>query len=99
MKRYRKTARRGALSPDERLRRLIVARLHDDPAFWTAAARTQVKVVVDDGHVTLMGTVPSEAERRRADILARVLGAVSVDNQLEVQDADPCGTDRSGARG
>jgi osmotically-inducible protein OsmY len=41
-------------------------------------------VEVDEGHVTLTGVVRTPLDRRRADILARALGAVSVDNRLQV---------------
>ena len=41
-------------------------------------------VEVEDGHVMLSGVVRSALDRRRADILARALGAVSVDNRLGI---------------
>ena len=41
---------------------------------------------VNDGHVTLKGVVRSPVERRRADILARALGAAGVENLLRVTD-------------
>jgi osmotically-inducible protein OsmY len=41
---------------------------------------------VNDQHVTLKGVVRSAVERRRADILARALGAAGVDNQLRIAD-------------
>ena len=45
-----------------------------------------INVEVNDGHVTLKGVVQSAVERRRADILARALGAAGVDNLLRVTD-------------
>ena len=42
-------------------------------------------VEVDGGYATLSGIVKSQAERRRADILARALGAVGVDNRLRLE--------------
>ena len=46
-----------------------------------------IVVEVDDGYVTLTGVVRTASEKRRADIIARALGAVGVDNRLQL-DAD-----------
>lgn len=78
---------------DEELQQRIVERIDSDSAFWTSQnrrrAKTAIAVDVDDGHVTLSGVVRSASERRRADILARALGARSVDNRLQIEsDAD-----------
>ena len=71
---------------DEELQQLITDRIEEDPVFWTGSGRrrTYVTVEVEDGHVMLSGVVRSPMDRRRADILARALGAVSVDNRLGV---------------
>ena len=71
---------------DEDLQQLITERIEEDPVFWTGSGRrrTYVTVEVEDGHVMLTGVVRSSMDRRRADILARALGAVSVDNRLTV---------------
>ena len=71
---------------DEELQQLITDRIEEDPVFWTGAGRrrTYVTVEVEDGHVMLSGVVRSALDRRRADILARALGAVSVDNRLGI---------------
>jgi osmotically-inducible protein OsmY len=73
---------------DEELQQLIMERIEEDPVFWTGAGRrrTYVTVEVEDGHVMLSGLVRSPLDRRRADILARALGAVTVDNRLGVAD-------------
>jgi hypothetical protein len=73
---------------DEELQQLITERIEEDPVFWTGAGRrrTYVTVEVEDGHVMLTGLVRSPLDRRRADILARALGAASVDNRLGVAD-------------
>ncbi len=71
---------------DEDLQQLITERIEEDPVFWTGSGRrrTYVTVEVEDGHVMLSGVVRSPLDRRRADILARALGAASVDNRLGV---------------
>ena len=72
---------------DEALRRLITDRVDNDPAFWMGRGkrRTMIVVEVDEGYVTLTGIVRSQLERRRADILARALGALGVDNRLRLE--------------
>ena len=73
---------------DEALQRLITDRIDNDPAFWIGRGkrRTMIVVEVDEGYVTLSGIVRSAVERRRADILARALGAQGVDNRLQLED-------------
>jgi osmotically-inducible protein OsmY len=87
--RARVTARnRPEPMEDEELQQLITERIEEDPVFWTGSGRrrTYVTVEVEDGHVMLSGMVRSPLDRRRADILARALGAASVDNRLGVAD-------------
>ena len=81
---------------DEDLQQLITDRIEEDPVFWTGSGRrrTYVTVEVEDGHVMLSGVVRSALDRRRADILARALGAVSVDNRLGI--AEDCGQQGKG---
>ncbi|MGH9370000.1 MAG: BON domain-containing protein [Vicinamibacterales bacterium] len=81
---------------DEELQQLITERIEEDPVFWTGSGRrrTYVTVEVEDGHVMLSGMVRSPLDRRRADILARALGAASVDNRLGVAD-DTAGKEKS----
>ena len=71
---------------DEELQQLITERIEEDPVFWTGSGRrrTYVTVEVEDGHVILSGVVRSAMDRRRADILARALGATTVDNRLGI---------------
>ena len=73
---------------DDELQQLIAERIDEDPAFWTGSGRRRTNLTgeVDDGHVILSGVVRSAMERRRADILARALGAAGVDNRLRVLD-------------
>jgi osmotically-inducible protein OsmY len=83
-------AKQGLLEDDE-LQLVITEQIEEDPSFWTGSGknRTVINVEVNDGHVTLKGMVRSAVERRRADILARALGAAGVDNQLKVADDNP----------
>ena len=73
---------------DERLQRLITDRIDSDSAFWMGAESrsTMIVVEVDEGYGTLSGSVRSAVERRRADIIARALGAVGVDNRLRLDE-------------
>ncbi len=72
---------------DEDLQRIITDRIDNDAAFWIGRGkrRTMIVVEVDEGYVTLSGIVRSAVERRRADILARALGALGVDNRLRLE--------------
>ncbi len=71
---------------DDKLEELIVERLDDDPAFHQGSGRrARVEVEVDGGEVTLTGVVRTALDRRKADIVARALGAAAVDNRLRVE--------------
>jgi osmotically-inducible protein OsmY len=85
-------AKTGMLHDDE-LQHLILERIEEDGSFAVAAGRgrTIINVQVSDGEVTLTGVVRSAADRRRADLLARAMGAASVDNQLRLADDMPAG--------
>jgi osmotically-inducible protein OsmY len=75
-----------AVIDDDRLQHLILDRIDGDPAFWVGRARKpMIAVEVEDGYATLSGFVRSAADRRRADILARALGALGVDNRIQVE--------------
>ena len=80
-------AKSGMLD-DEDLQQLISDRLDEDASFWTGTGknRTEIIVEVNDGHATLRGVVRTTQDRRRADLLARALGASGVDNRLSVSD-------------
>ena len=80
-------AKSGLLDDDE-LQFVITEQIEEDPSFWTGSGKTRtvINVEVNDGHVTLKGVVRSAVERRRADILARALGAAGVENVLRVLD-------------
>jgi osmotically-inducible protein OsmY len=80
-------AKEGLLE-DEDLQQLVLERLDEDPAFWTGTGKNRLEITVEvsDGHVVLKGTVRTSLDRRRADLLARALGASTVDNRLLVSD-------------
>lgn len=83
-------AKSGMLDDDD-LQQLILERFDEDPAFWTGTGKTSVGITVevDDGQVRLSGVVRSALDRRRADLLARALGAAGVENRLRVGDEVP----------
>jgi osmotically-inducible protein OsmY len=80
----RPTRHKDEILEDDELQQLILTRIDEDPAFWTGKRRTSIAVEVSDGYVTLTGVVRSPLERRRADLLARALGAAGVDNRLRL---------------
>ncbi len=68
---------------DEELEQLIGERIDDDPVFHLSnGRRARVTVEVDDGEATLRGVVRTASDKRRADIMARALGASTVHNEL-----------------
>ena len=73
---------------DEDLERAIADEIENDPTFWMGRGkrRTMIVVEVDGGLVTLSGIVRTPREKRLADIIARALGAVGVDNRLRLGD-------------
>ncbi len=76
------------LLDDDELQDLIAERLDADPVFYLSSGRrARFNVDVDDGAATLRGVVRNASDRRRADILARALGASTVDNQLKIEEA------------
>lgn len=80
---------------DDDLQELITDRLDADPVFhFGRDRRTRVEVEVDDGEVTLHGVVRTALDRRKADILARALGATTVDNQLRIEPEEPAAASR-----
>jgi len=72
---------------DEELEQLISDRIDDDPIFHLSnGRRARITVEVDDGEATLRGVVRNASDKRRADIMARALGASTVDNQLATEE-------------
>jgi osmotically-inducible protein OsmY len=64
---------------DSTLDQKIEKRIHD-----SSLKKYDVKASVDNGVVTLTGTVPTEADRRKAAQLATVPGVARVDNKIVV---------------
>jgi len=64
---------------DSTLDKRIEKRIND-----SSLRKYNIKVSVDNGVATLVGTVPTEADRRRAAQLATMPGVARVDNQLGV---------------
>jgi osmotically-inducible protein OsmY len=70
---------RGYRRSDERIREDVNYRLTDDPDLDAS----DIEVSVNDGVVTLRGSVDSRWDKRRAeDIAESVSGVVDVDNKL-----------------
>jgi hyperosmotically inducible periplasmic protein len=72
--------------PDATLRPRIEKRIND-----SSLKKYDIKVSVNDGVATLVGTVPTEGDRRKAADLAMITGVSRVDNQLIV-DMNTAGT-------
>lgn len=68
---------------DSALSQTVQRLLKEAPAFSTTIR--DVKVSVQDGKVTLTGTVNSEDQKNKiSDFIQKINGVVSVDNQLQV---------------
>jgi len=80
---------------DERLRLQIARSIYGSDLLGSYAswANPPVRIIVENGHVTLTGSVVSNVERQLAGIRARQTLAFSVDNQIEL-DSDRQGVDR-----
>lgn len=78
---------------DDELRFRIARAIYGNSAFWhyAAMANPPIHIVVNRGHVTLVGTVNSNVERQLARSLATGFGEFDVKNELktdaEVRDA------------
>jgi osmotically-inducible protein OsmY len=71
---------------DDTLRQVIKEVIYTDAVFSMGRGRKGVITIeVHDGLVTLSGVVRSAIEKRRADIIARGLGALGVENHLQVE--------------
>ena len=76
----------GESKDDDDLQQRITDHVESDPDFWVGRGRRMMIVVeVEAGYVTMTGFVKSRVERRKAEIVARALGAVGVDNRLRVE--------------
>jgi osmotically-inducible protein OsmY len=77
--------RERATLDDDELQQAILDRLQDDPAYHNGR-RLRVTVEVDDGEVTVRGSVRTALERRKVDIVARALGASTVINEIVAEE-------------
>lgn len=66
---------------DDQLEQLIAESIGNHPRFLGAL----IVIEVDQGYATLTGIVRSNAARQTADFLARVHGAVGVNNRLRLE--------------
>ncbi len=74
---------------DDELQETIADRIDDDTTFHlNNGRRARIAVEVADGAASLRGSVGTALDRRRADLLARALGATTVNNRLRVEDMD-----------
>jgi hyperosmotically inducible periplasmic protein len=78
------------LSPaagDDDLRHRVAKAIYGNPSFWSYAAMSSppIHIIVEDGHVTLKGTVGSQVERNMARSLATGLGERSLSNELRAE--------------
>ena len=73
---------------DDELRRRIARAIYGDPAFWRYAAMAQppIRIIVENGRVTLSGLVHSHLDRLRARSLASGFGELSVTSELRTDD-------------
>ncbi len=69
---------------DDELRRRVARAIYGNSAFWQYAARANppIHIIVENGHVTLVGVVNSNVDRMLARSLATGFGEFSVTNQL-----------------
>lgn len=71
-------------SYDEELRLKVARAIYGNSAFWQYGARVNppIHIIVENGHVTLVGVVGSHVDRMLARSLATGLGELSVTNAL-----------------
>jgi osmotically-inducible protein OsmY len=77
---------------DDELQQRIADHIETDQSFWSGGVKRMARPVIEvdavGGIVTLTGVVRTRSDRRRADLIARALGARSVDNRLHIQGED-----------
>ncbi len=73
---------------DDELQQAILEDLESDPAYHHGR-RLRVSVEVNDGEVTVRGSVRTPLERRKVDIVARAVGAMKVNNEVVVAEDRP----------
>ncbi len=92
MSTHRGKGPKGYRRPDTRIRDEVCERLTDDPVLDAS----DIECSVEDGEVTLTGTVHSlPAKRRAEDLSSEIRGVREVQNKLRVQRADALGNSTS----
>jgi osmotically-inducible protein OsmY len=71
---------------DDRLRVRIATAIYSDPAFENySRVDPPIRVIVNNGHVTLVGVVRAELERFKAESLTRMIpGVLAFENKVQV---------------
>lgn len=74
-----------ASAADDALRKKVSRAIYGSAAFWRYASwqNPPIHILVEGGHVTLIGLVPSDADRTAAQSLATGLGERSLTNALK----------------
>jgi BON domain len=75
-------------SADDRIRHAAFRAIYGSPQLtkYSWEAVQSIHIIVDNGHITLEGTVDSQADKEVAEIRAKTVpGAFSVTNNLEVK--------------
>ncbi|GLC62047.1 hypothetical protein PLESTB_001833800 [Pleodorina starrii] len=89
MDKHRGTGPKGYIRSDERIKEDVSERLMDDGQLDAS----DIEVMVQDGEVTLTGTVPERFAKRHAeDVAERASGVKHVQNNLRVASAGQTGT-------
>ena len=71
---------------DDRIRTVIANQIYRDSNFINySRVNPPIHVIVEHGHVTLIGIVTSQIERQKAEGIARMIpGVFSVNNQVRL---------------
>ena len=77
----------GVSGFDDQLRRQLVRRIYGDERFvqYASWAHPPIRIIVDDGRVTLTGYVNSPVEQQVLGHIARATLAFAVDNQVKLE--------------
>jgi osmotically-inducible protein OsmY len=77
----------GLSSFDDRLRRELVQRIYGDERFvqYASWAQPPIRIIVDNGRITLTGVVGSALEQQLVGHIARATLAFAVDNQVKLE--------------
>ena len=71
---------------DDRIRESIANQIYSNPLFSNySLSSPPIHVIVDNGHVTLVGIVSSDIERRKAESIAHLVsGVFTVDDKIRL---------------